>query len=196
MQNPAPKLRPGFYFHQKSNPIRTEKWALAHAVQDHLIAVVSSQRQNKGEQEDNKRGKKTQDWGLTGSEEDPQGNHKDHRHLWIRTPRQQAILRVRAEVIRAARDWLDNNDFVLVDTPILTPDMVTITQAHYHRSTNILHVEAESDTAGCIVTLLSPPYSEGGLSLKFEALWTPEPDSVTLTSSCGGSDSATVKERN
>lgn len=48
----------------------------------------------------------------------------DHRHLWIRTPRQMAILRVRAEVIRAAREWLDNNGFVLVDTPILTPAAV------------------------------------------------------------------------
>jgi len=45
----------------------------------------------------------------------------DHRHLWIRTPRQQAILRLRAELVRALRDWLDDNDFVLVDSPILTP---------------------------------------------------------------------------
>ncbi len=45
----------------------------------------------------------------------------DHRHLWIRTPRQAAVLRVRAEVIRAIREWLDDNGFALVDTPILTP---------------------------------------------------------------------------
>ena len=43
------------------------------------------------------------------------------RHLWIRTPRQAAILRIRATVIKAIRDWLDDHDFVLVDTPILTP---------------------------------------------------------------------------
>ena len=45
----------------------------------------------------------------------------EHRHLWLRSPRQQAVLRVRAEVIKAVRDYLDNNGYVLVDTPILTP---------------------------------------------------------------------------
>jgi asparaginyl-tRNA synthetase len=43
------------------------------------------------------------------------------RHLWIRTPRQAAILRIRATVVKAIRDWLDDHDFILVDTPILTP---------------------------------------------------------------------------
>src|ERR1700728_1091964 len=45
----------------------------------------------------------------------------EHRHLWIRTPRQAAILRIRAEIIKAARDFLDDNGFVLTDPPILTP---------------------------------------------------------------------------
>lgn len=45
----------------------------------------------------------------------------DHRHLWLRSPRQLAILKVRAEVIRACRDYFDRNGFTLVDTPILTP---------------------------------------------------------------------------
>jgi asparaginyl-tRNA synthetase len=45
----------------------------------------------------------------------------DHRHLWLRSPHQHAILRVRAEVIRACRDYLDDHGFTLVDTPILTP---------------------------------------------------------------------------
>ena len=45
----------------------------------------------------------------------------DRRHLWIRTPRQNAILRVRHEVIRAVRDYLDEDGFVGVDTPIFTP---------------------------------------------------------------------------
>ncbi|RME32132.1 MAG: asparagine--tRNA ligase [Thermoflexia bacterium] len=45
----------------------------------------------------------------------------DHRHLWIRSRRQWAILRVRATVIRAIRDWLDSHGFINVDTPILTP---------------------------------------------------------------------------
>ncbi len=45
----------------------------------------------------------------------------DHRHLWLRSNRQWAIMRVRATIVKAIRDWLDNNDFTLVDTPILTP---------------------------------------------------------------------------
>ncbi len=48
----------------------------------------------------------------------------DHRHLWIRTPRQTAILRIRATIVKAIRDWLDNHGFTLVDTPILTPAAV------------------------------------------------------------------------
>ncbi len=45
----------------------------------------------------------------------------DHRHLWIRSRRQWAVLRVRATVIRAIRDWLDDHGFINMDTPILTP---------------------------------------------------------------------------
>jgi asparaginyl-tRNA synthetase len=45
----------------------------------------------------------------------------ENRHLWIRTPRQAAILRIRATVVKAIRDWLDGHGFVNVDTPILTP---------------------------------------------------------------------------
>ena len=45
----------------------------------------------------------------------------EHRHLWIRTPRQSAILRIRAEIIKAARDYLDDHGFTLTDPPILTP---------------------------------------------------------------------------
>ncbi|MAU13619.1 MAG: asparagine--tRNA ligase [Anaerolineaceae bacterium] len=45
----------------------------------------------------------------------------DRRHLWLRSDRQWAILRIRATIIKAMRDWLDNNGFLLVDTPIITP---------------------------------------------------------------------------
>jgi asparaginyl-tRNA synthetase len=45
----------------------------------------------------------------------------DHRHLWLRSMRQWAILRIRATVIKAIRDWLDDHGFLLVDTPLLTP---------------------------------------------------------------------------
>jgi asparaginyl-tRNA synthetase len=45
----------------------------------------------------------------------------DHRHLWLRSRRQHAILRIRHEVIKATRDFFDSNGFTLVDTPIFTP---------------------------------------------------------------------------
>jgi asparaginyl-tRNA synthetase len=45
----------------------------------------------------------------------------DHRHLWLRSRRQHAALKVRHEVIKAIRDYFDSNGFVLVDTPIFTP---------------------------------------------------------------------------
>ena len=44
----------------------------------------------------------------------------DHRHLWIRSKRQHAILKIRHQVIKSCRDFLDNNGFTLVDTPIFT----------------------------------------------------------------------------
>ncbi len=45
----------------------------------------------------------------------------ENRHLWVRTPRQSAILRIRAEIVKAARDFLDEGGFTLTDPPILTP---------------------------------------------------------------------------
>ncbi len=45
----------------------------------------------------------------------------NHRHLWVRSNRQWAILRIRATIIKAMRDWLDDQGFLLVDTPIITP---------------------------------------------------------------------------
>jgi asparaginyl-tRNA synthetase len=45
----------------------------------------------------------------------------DHRHLWIRTPRQAAILRIRAEAVRAARNFMDAQGYTLTDAPMFTP---------------------------------------------------------------------------
>jgi asparaginyl-tRNA synthetase len=45
----------------------------------------------------------------------------EHRHLWVRSAKQHALLRVRHEVIAAAQDYLNDNGFVRYDTPILTP---------------------------------------------------------------------------
>ncbi|HEY9166124.1 MAG TPA: asparagine--tRNA ligase [Candidatus Kryptonia bacterium] len=48
----------------------------------------------------------------------------DHRHLWLRSSRQHAILRVRHQIVKAIRDFFDNRGFTLVDSPILTPASV------------------------------------------------------------------------
>ncbi len=45
----------------------------------------------------------------------------DNRHLWVRSSRQWAILRIRATIIHTIRTWLDDHGYLLVDTPILTP---------------------------------------------------------------------------
>lgn len=59
-----------------------------------------------------------------------------NRHLWIRSSRQWAALRVRATIISAIRDWLDSNGFLNVDTPILTPaaaeGTTTLFEIDYH----------------------------------------------------------------
>jgi len=44
----------------------------------------------------------------------------DNRHLWIRSTKQHAILKVRHQIVKASRDFFDNNDFVLFDSPMLT----------------------------------------------------------------------------
>lgn len=56
----------------------------------------------------------------------------DHRHLWMRTPRQRAILAIRAEIIRAVQEFLNNNGFALVDPPILTPTSAEGTTSLFH----------------------------------------------------------------
>ncbi len=60
----------------------------------------------------------------------------DHRHLWIRSRRQHAILRIRHAIVRAIRDFFDDRDFTLVDAPIFTPNACegtsTLFQTDYH----------------------------------------------------------------
>jgi asparaginyl-tRNA synthetase len=46
----------------------------------------------------------------------------DHRHLWVRSPKQIAVIRVREEIIKACRDYMYDNGFVLFDSPIFTPN--------------------------------------------------------------------------
>lgn len=56
----------------------------------------------------------------------------DHRHLWIRAPRQRAILRIRAEIIRQIQAWLDREGFTQVDPPVLTPSSCEGTTNLFH----------------------------------------------------------------
>lgn len=76
----------------------------------------------------------TKDYPITPKEHGIEFLMKN-RHLWIRSARQHAILRIRAEVIKAIRDWLDAHGFVNVDTPILTPasceDTTTLFETDY-----------------------------------------------------------------
>lgn len=60
----------------------------------------------------------------------------DHRHLWLRSRRQHAILRVRHTIIQAIRDFFDGRGFTLVDAPIFTPNACegtsTLFETDYH----------------------------------------------------------------
>jgi asparaginyl-tRNA synthetase len=60
----------------------------------------------------------------------------DNRHLWLRSRRQQAIIRVRHAIIKAIRDFFDGREFTLVDAPIFTPNACegtsTLFQTDYH----------------------------------------------------------------
>ena len=47
-----------------------------------------------------------------------------NRHLWIRSKRQNSILRIRHQIIKSIRDFFDNNDFILVDSPVFTGNAV------------------------------------------------------------------------
>src|SRR5438132_8028218 len=64
----------------------------------------------------------------------------ENRHLWVRSPRQVAILRIRAEIIKAARDFFDERGFTLTDPPILT-------QAACEGTSTLFEVDYCDDTA-------------------------------------------------
>ena len=60
----------------------------------------------------------------------------DHRHLWLRSKRQHAILRVRHAIIQAIRNFFDEHGFVLIDAPVFTPNACegtsTLFETDYH----------------------------------------------------------------
>ena len=66
----------------------------------------------------------------------------EHRHLWLRSHRQHAILRIRHEIIRASRNFFDDRGFILVDAPIFTPNAcegtTTLFQTQYFDETAYL----------------------------------------------------------
>lgn len=66
----------------------------------------------------------------------------DNRHLWLRSSRQNAILKIRHEIIKSCRDFFDERDFVLVDAPIITPNAcegsTTLFQTQYFEETAYL----------------------------------------------------------
>ena len=77
----------------------------------------------------------------------------EHRHLWLRSSRQHAVLRIRAEVVRAAREYLDDHGFLGFDAPILTP-------AACEGTTTLFPVEYFGDTA--YLTQSGQLYAEAG----------------------------------
>jgi len=66
----------------------------------------------------------------------------EHRHLWLRSHRQHAILRIRHEIVRACRNFFDERGFILVDAPIFTPNAcegtTTLFQTQYFDETAYL----------------------------------------------------------
>jgi len=87
----------------------------------------------------------------------------DRRHLWIRTPRQASILRIRAEAIRAARNFMDSQGYTLTDAPIFTPAACEGTttlfevnyiddQKAYLTQSGQLYVEATAAALGKVYT--------------------------------------------
>ena len=78
----------------------------------------------------------------------------DRRHLWLRSKRTSAILRVRHEVIKAIRDYFDSHGFTLVDTPIFTP-------AACEGTTTLFEVDYFEDEK-CYLTQSGQLYNEAG----------------------------------
>jgi len=77
----------------------------------------------------------------------------DHRHLWLRSSRQHAIMRVRASVVRACRDYFDSRGFTLLDAPIFTP-------AACEGTTSLFKVDYFDETA--FLTQSGQLYMEAG----------------------------------
>ena len=78
----------------------------------------------------------------------------DKRHLWLRSKKQVAILRIRHRIIKAIRDFFDDRDFVLMDPPILTPNAV--------EGTSTLFETPYFDLGNAYLTQSGQLYAEAG----------------------------------
>ncbi|MFZ1460238.1 MAG: asparagine--tRNA ligase [Ignavibacteria bacterium] len=112
----------------------------------------------------------------------------DRRHLWIRSPRQVSILRVRNEIIQAIRDYMYENGFILFDTPIFTPnacegtstlfatDYFDIGKAYLSQSGQ-LYAEAGAMALGKVYTLGPTFRAENSMTRRhLTEFWMMEPE--------------------
>ena len=112
----------------------------------------------------------------------------DRRHLWLRSPRQVSILRVRNEIIQAIRDYMYENGFILFDTPIFTPnacegtstlfstDYFDIGKAYLSQSGQ-LYAEAGAMALGKVYTLGPTFRAENSMTRRhLTEFWMMEPE--------------------
>lgn len=112
----------------------------------------------------------------------------DRRHLWLRSPRQVAILRVRNEIIQSIRDYMYENGFILFDTPIFTPnacegtstlfatDYFDIGKAYLSQSGQ-LYAEAGAFALGKVYTLGPTFRAENSMTRRhLTEFWMMEPE--------------------
>ena len=87
----------------------------------------------------------------------------DHRHLWLRSSKQVAILKIRHRIVKAIRDFFDGKGFTLMDPPILTPNAV--------EGTSTLFETDYFDLGKAYLTQSGQLYAEAG-ALAFGAVYT------------------------
>jgi asparaginyl-tRNA synthetase len=117
----------------------------------------------------------------------------DHRHLWIRTPRQAAILRIRAEAVRAARNYMDAQGYTLTDAPMFTPSACEGTstlfevnyiddEKAYLTQSGQLYIEATAMALGKVYTFGPTFRAEKSKTRRhLTEFWMLEPEAAFLT---------------
>ena len=93
------------------------------------------------------------DYPITPKEHGPEFL-MDHRHLWLRSKRQWAIMRIRHRIVKAIRDFFDERDFTLFDPPIITPNAV--------EGTSTLFETEYFDLGSAYLTQSGQLYAEAG----------------------------------